>query len=204
MGASELNALREEAAGCRRCDLWKLGTQTVFGEGPADARVVMAGEQPGDQEDRAGRPFVGPAGRVLDEALERAGIAREQIYVTNAVKHFKWQPRGKRRIHQRPGRTEITACQPWLLAELEAIDPLLLVLLGSVAATSVHGPSFRVTKQRGQPLPGPDGVTTLATVHPSSILRGDPSDREQAMDGLVADLSLVPDLVERLAAGQPA
>jgi DNA polymerase len=204
VGASELNALREEAAGCRRCDLWKLGTQTVFGEGPADARVVMAGEQPGDQEDRAGRPFVGPAGRVLDEALERAGIAREQIYVTNAVKHFKWQPRGKRRIHQRPGRTEITACQPWLLAELEAIDPLLLVLLGSVAASSVHGPSFRVTKQRGQPLPGPNGVTTLATVHPSSILRGDPADREQAMAGLVADLSLVPDLVERLAAGQPA
>jgi len=204
VGASELNALREEAAGCRRCDLWKLGTQTVFGEGPADARVVMAGEQPGDQEDRAGRPFVGPAGRVLDEALERAGIAREQIYVTNAVKHFKWQPRGKRRIHQRPGRTEITACQPWLLAELEAIDPLLLVLLGSVAASSVHGPSFRVTKQRGQPLPGPNGVTTLATVHPSSILRGDPADREQAMDGLVADLSLVPDLLDRLAAGQPA
>jgi DNA polymerase len=204
VGASELNALREEAAGCRRCDLWKLGTQTVFGEGPADARVVMAGEQPGDQEDRAGRPFVGPAGRVLHEALERAGIAREQIYVTNAVKHFKWQPRGKRRIHQRPGRTEITACQPWLLAELEAIDPLLLVLLGSVAASSVHGPSFRVTKQRGQPLPGPNGVTTLATVHPSSILRGDPADREQAMAGLVADLSLVPDLVERLAAGQPA
>jgi DNA polymerase len=204
VGASELNALREEAAGCRLCDLWKLGTQTVFGEGPADARVVMAGEQPGDQEDRAGRPFVGPAGRVLDEALERAGIAREQIYVTNAVKHFKWQPRGKRRIHQRPGRTEITACQPWLLAELEAIDPLLLVLLGSVAASSVHGPSFRVTKQRGQPLPGPNGVTTLATVHPSSILRGDPADREQAMAGLVADLSLVPDLVERLAAGQPA
>jgi DNA polymerase len=204
VGASELNALREEAAGCRRCDLWKLGTHTVFGEGPADARVVMAGEQPGDQEDRAGRPFVGPAGRVLDEALERAGIAREQIYVTNAVKHFKWQPRGKRRIHQRPGRTEITACQPWLLAELEAIDPLLLVLLGSVAASSVHGPSFRVTKQRGQPLPGPNGVTTLATVHPSSILRGDPADREQAMAGLVADLSLVPDLVERLAAGQPA
>jgi uracil-DNA glycosylase len=204
VGASELNALREQAAGCRRCDLWKLGTQTVFGEGPADARVVMAGEQPGDQEDRAGRPFVGPAGRVLDEALERAGIAREQIYVTNAVKHFKWQPRGKRRIHQRPGRTEITACQPWLLAELEAIDPLLLVLLGSVAASSVHGPSFRVTKQRGQPLPGPNGVTTLATVHPSSILRGDPADREQAMDGLVADLSLVPDLLERLAAGRPA
>jgi uracil-DNA glycosylase len=201
VGASELNALREEAAGCRRCDLWKLGTQTVFGEGPADARVVMAGEQPGDQEDRAGRPFVGPAGRVLDEALERAGIAREQIYVTNAVKHFKWQPRGKRRIHQRPGRSEITACQPWLLAELEAIDPLLLVLLGSVAASSVHGPSFRVTKQRGQPLPGPNGVTTLATVHPSSILRGDPADREQAMDGLVADLSLVPNLLERLASG---
>jgi len=204
VGASELNALRDQAAGCRRCDLWKLGTQTVFGEGPADAQVVMAGEQPGDQEDGAGRPFVGPAGRVLDEALERAGIARDQVYVTNAVKHFKWQPRGKRRIHQRPGRTEITACQPWLMSELEAIDPLLLVLLGSVAATSIHGPGFRVTRQRGEPLPGPNGVTTLATVHPSSILRGDPNDRERAMDGLVADLSLVPGLLERLAAGRPA
>jgi uracil-DNA glycosylase family protein len=204
VGTTELNALRVEAADCRRCDLWKLGTQTVFGEGPADARVVLAGEQPGDQEDRAGRPFVGPAGRVLDEALERAGVVREQVYVTNAVKHFKWQPRGKRRIHQRPGRTEIAACQPWLLAELEAIDPLLLVLLGSVAATSVHGPSFRVTKQRGTPLPGPNGVTTLATVHPSSILRGDPADRERAMDGLVADLALIPALLERLAARRPA
>jgi uracil-DNA glycosylase len=204
MGESELNALREQAAGCRRCDLWQLGTQTVFGEGPADAKVVMAGEQPGDQEDRSGRPFVGPAGRVLDEALERAGIAREQVYVTNAVKHFKWQPRGKRRIHQRPGRTEIAACQPWLLAELDAIDPLLLVLLGSVAATSIHGASFRVTQQRGTPLPGPNGVTTLATVHPSSILRGDPADRERAMDGLVADLALVPDLLEQLANGRPA
>ena len=201
MGAAELNALRDEAAACRRCDLWKLGTQTVFGEGPPDARVVMAGEQPGDQEDRAGRPFVGPAGRVLDEALERAGVVRAQVYVTNAVKHFKWQPRGKRRIHQRPGRTEITACRPWLLAELEAIDPLLLVLLGSVAATSVHGPSFRVTRQRGEAIPGPNGVTTLATVHPSSILRGDPADREQAMSGLVADLALIPGLLERLAAG---
>jgi len=204
VGASELNALRADAAGCRRCDLWKLGTQTVFGEGPPDARVVLAGEQPGDQEDRAGRPFVGPAGRVLDEALERAGVARPEVYVTNAVKHFKWQPRGKRRIHQRPGRTEIAACRPWLLAELEAIDPLLLVLLGSVAATSVHGPSFRVTKQRGVALPGPNGVTTLATVHPSSILRGDPADREQAMDGLVADLALIPGMLERLAEGRPA
>ncbi len=198
MGKSELNALREQAAGCRRCDLWKLGTQTVFGEGPADARVVMAGEQPGDQEDRSGRPFVGPAGRVLDDALERAGIAREKVYVTNAVKHFKWQPRGKRRIHQRPGRTEITACRPWLLAELEAIDPMLLVLLGSVAGTSIHGPGFRVTQQRGTHLPGPNGVTTLATVHPSSILRGDPADRERAMDGLVADLALIPPLLEQL------
>ena len=204
MGASELNALREDAAGCRRCDLWKLGTQTVFGEGPPDARVVMAGEQPGDQEDRAGRPFVGPAGHVLDEALERAGLVREELYLTNAVKHFKWQPRGKRRIHQRPGRTEITACRPWLLAELETIDPLLLVLLGSVAATSVHGPSFRVTRERGTPLPGPGGLTTLATVHPSSILRGDPADRDRAMEGLVADLALVPPLVERLASGQSA
>jgi uracil-DNA glycosylase len=201
---SELEALRAEAAACRRCHLWEVGTQTVFGEGRADARVVLAGEQPGDHEDRSGRPFVGPAGHVLDEALERAGLVREDVYVTNAVKHFKWQPRGKRRIHQRPGRTEIVACRPWLLAELEAIAPLVLVLLGAVAASSIHGPSFRVTRDRGRPLPGPNGVTTLATVHPSSILRGDPADRERAMAGLVADLALVPPLVERLAAGEPA
>jgi DNA polymerase len=195
---SELEALRAEAAVCRRCHLWEVGTQTVFGEGRADARVVLAGEQPGDQEDRSGRPFVGPAGHVLDEALQRAGLVREHVYVTNAVKHFKWQPRGKRRIHQRPGRTEIVACQPWLLAELEAIAPLVLVLLGAVAASSIHGPSFRVTRDRGRPLPGPNGVTTLATVHPSSILRGDPADRENAMNGLVADLALVPALVSQL------
>ncbi|HEY0388808.1 MAG TPA: UdgX family uracil-DNA binding protein [Gaiellales bacterium] len=195
---SDLEALRAEAAVCRRCHLWEVGTQTVFGEGRADARVVLAGEQPGDQEDRSGRPFVGPAGHVLDEALQRAGLVREDVYVTNAVKHFKWQPRGKRRIHQRPGRTEIVACQPWLLAELEAIAPLVLVLLGAVAGSSIHGPSFRVTRDRGRPLPGPNGVTTLATVHPSSILRGRPADREDAMNGLVADLALVPALVAKL------
>jgi uracil-DNA glycosylase family protein len=161
------------------------------------AAVMMVGEQPGDREDLAGRPFVGPAGRILDQALEMAGLAREEIYLTNAVKHFKWKPRGKRRIHQRPSRTEVVACQPWLWGELERVEPLVLVLLGSVAASSVFGPTFRVTKQRGVPLDGPAGVRTVATVHPSSVLRGDPGQRRQLMGGLVADISVVPALVRR-------
>ena len=144
-----LPALREAAAGCRGCQLWQVGTQTVFGEGDAAARALFVGEQPGDQEDRAGKPFVGPAGRVFDEALEAAGIDRSSVYVTNAVKHFKWQARGKRRIHQKPNWTEITACRPWLEAELEAVKPRVLVLLGATAAQSLLGRDFRVTQHRG-------------------------------------------------------
>jgi uracil-DNA glycosylase len=189
--AADLEQVREQAAGCRNCDLWENATQTVFGEGPVPARVMMMGEQPGDQEDRAGRPFVGPAGRVLDEALERAGIVRSEVYVTNAVKHFKWTPRGKRRIHQTPNQIEITACSPWFAAELRAVTPRVLVLLGAVAAKSVFGSSFRVTRDHGQPLEGPEGTTAIATYHPSAVLRTNPEEREARMAELVADLEVV-------------
>jgi uracil-DNA glycosylase len=195
--SADVSKLRLEAADCRACDLWRGATQTVFGEGPSPAPVMMVGEQPGDQEDRAGRPFVGPAGRVLDEALERAGIERSQVYLTNAVKHFKWTARGKRRIHQSPNQIEITACRPWFAAELRAVTPRVLVLLGAVAAKSVFGGGFRVTRQRGLELEGPEGTIALATVHPSSILRGDPDDRDRAMRLLVQDLSNVPAILAR-------
>src|SRR5437763_12040004 len=145
-----LSSLREAAAGCRACDLWKTGTQTVFGEGAAGARLMLVGEQPGDREDREGAPFVGPAGRVLDEALAQAGIDRRAVYVTNAVKHFKWEPRGKRRIHAKPSWSELTACRPWLEAELAVVRPEVLVCLGATAAQSLLGRQFRVTKQRGE------------------------------------------------------
>jgi uracil-DNA glycosylase family protein len=192
-----ISRLRTEAASCRACDLWREATQTVFGEGPSPASVMMVGEQPGDQEDRAGRPFVGPAGRILDEALERAGIDRAEVYMTNAVKHFKWEPRGKRRIHKTPSQIEIVACQPWFAAELRAVTPRVLVLLGAVAAKSVFGAGFRVTKQRGKPLDGPAGTIAIATLHPSSILRSDPREREQRLGDLVADLEQVPALSRR-------
>jgi DNA polymerase len=191
-----LDALRAAAAGCRACDLWREATQTVFGEGKRRARVVMVGEQPGDREDREGRPFVGPAGRILDDALERAGIDRDSIYVTNMVKHFKWKPRGKRRIHMTPSRIEIVACQPWFWAEMKAIQPEAVVLLGAVAAKAVLGSGFRVTRERGRMLEGPSGQTMLATVHPASILRGDPELRDQLMDDLVADLAPVRRLLD--------
>src|SRR5438132_6716350 len=144
-----LTSLREAAAGCKACPLWKTGTQTVFGEGAAHAEVLFVGEQPGDQEDRQGRPFVGPAGRVLDEGLELAGIDRSKTYVTNAVKHFKWQARGKRRIHQKPNWSEIAACRPWLDGEIEVVKPRVLVCLGSTAAQALLGRQFRVTRERG-------------------------------------------------------
>jgi DNA polymerase len=165
--------LRKAAQTCRACPLWEHATATVFGEGAARVPLMLVGEQPGDQEDRSGHPFVGPAGRVLDEALEAAGVERRQTYVTNAVKHFKWTPdeRGKRRIHQKPNLGEIAACRPWLLAEIALVRPRVIVCLGATAAQSLLGPKFRVTKQRGQEIASPFGVPVVATVHPSSLLR---------------------------------
>ena len=187
-----LPTLREAAAGCRACGLWKRGTQTVFGEGPETAKVLMAGEQPGDQEDLAGRPFVGPAGRVLDQALDAAGIDRSLVYVTNAVKHFKWVPRGKRRLHQRPDRDEVAACMPWLEAEVSLIRPDVIVCLGATAAQALLGSAFRVTRQHGQVFPSTLGPPIMATVHPSSILRApDEESREVAMESFIADLRQV-------------
>jgi uracil-DNA glycosylase len=186
-----LTSLREAAAGCRGCPLWQTGTQTVFGEGSASARVFLVGEQPGDQEDRAGRPFVGPAGRVLDEALELAGIDRRETYVTNAVKHFKWEARGKRRIHAKPSWSEQMACKPWLDAELAVVKPDVLVCLGATAAQSLLGKQFRVTKERGRWLESELAPHVTATIHPSAILRQrDDESRRREMDAFVADLKL--------------
>src|SRR3954464_13607576 len=187
-----LEHLRAAAAECRGCPLWQTGTQTVFGEGAAGARIVFVGEQPGDQEDRAGRPFVGPAGRVLDEGLELAGIDRSTTYVTNAVKHFKWEARGKRRIHANPSRSEIAACHPWLQAELAAVKPRVLVCLGATAAQSLLGKQFRVTKQRGTWVESDLAELVTATIHPSAILRQrTDEDRHREMDAFVEDLRLV-------------
>jgi DNA polymerase len=186
-----LTALRAAAAGCKGCHLWQVGTQTVFGEGSAHADVMFVGEQPGDQEDRAGKPFVGPAGRVFDEALAEAGIDRAKTYVTNAVKHFKWQARGKRRIHQKPNWAEMSACRPWLEAELEVVQPRVLVLLGATAAQSLLGRQFRVTQHRGELLESDLAEAVTATVHPSSILRGDPEEREANFEAFVDDLRVV-------------
>jgi len=187
-----LPSLREAAAGCRACDLWQKGTQTVFGEGEPGARLMLVGEQPGDYEDREGKPFVGPAGRVLDEALEEAGIDRTTVYVTNAVKHFKWEPRGKRRIHQRPNAEEIGACRPWLDAEVAAVQPEIVVCLGATAAQALLGRNFKVTKQRGQFVEGLMGPVLTATVHPSSILRApDEAARQAQMRAFVDDLRAV-------------
>ena len=193
-----LSKLREAAAGCRACSLWKTGTQTVFGEGLTKAEIVFVGEQPGDREDREGRPFVGPAGRVLDDALAEVGIDRRLAYVTNAVKHFKWEGRGKRRIHQKPNAEELAACRPWLDAELSVLHPRVLVALGATAAQSLLGRSFRVTKQRGVPVESDLAPSVLATVHPSSILRApDEAARREAYDAFVADLRVVRRLLER-------
>ena len=184
-----LTALREAAASCRGCPLYRDATQTVFGEGRASAEVVMVGEQPGDQEDRRGRPFVGPAGGVLGEALEEAGIDRADVYITNVVKHFKFTPRGKRRIHKRPSAAETAACRPWLDAELKAIRPTALMALGATAAQDLFGRSFRVTKQRGRPLDFDFAPLVMASVHPSSILRApDEESRREEYGLFVADL----------------
>jgi DNA polymerase len=180
--------MRGAVQGCRGCDLWRDATQAVFGEGPAHAALVLVGEQPGDQEDRQGHPFVGPAGRLLDRGLEAAGIESGTVYRTNAVKHFKWEPRGKRRIHKSPSRWEVAACGPWLAAELDLLSPQVLVLLGATAAQALLGASFRVTRERGRPHPGPGGVTAVATVHPSAVLRARDDDREREMARFVADL----------------
>jgi uracil-DNA glycosylase len=186
-----LEDLRTAARGCRACDLWRSGTQTVFGEGLAKADVMLVGEQPGDREDIEGRPFVGPAGKLLDRALERAGIDRSQVYITNVVKHFKWRPRGKKRIHQKPNAEEIGACRPWLEGELAAVEPRVLVCLGATAAQALLGRTFRVTRQRGQFVDSPLAPLVTATIHPSAILRMEDDERERAMDDLVADLAKV-------------
>jgi uracil-DNA glycosylase family protein len=185
-------ALAGAAAGCKACDLWKRGTQTVFGEGSAKSKIMFVGEQPGNEEDLAGKPFVGPAGRLLDQALERAGIDRGLAYVTNVVKHFKWEPRGKRRIHAKPNAAEISACLPWLQAEIELVRPRVLVCLGATAAQALLGRQFRVTAQRGRFVDSPLAPYVTATVHPSSILRApDDETRHKEMDRFVADLENV-------------
>ena len=166
-----LKAFRDAAADCQACDLWERGTQTVFGEGARHAEVVFIGEQPGNEEDLTGHPFVGPAGRLLDEALQEAGIDRKQTYVTNVVKHFKWEPRGKRRIHKKPNAREINACRPWLEAEISLVKPQVIVCLGATAAQTLLGPQFKVSKQRGQFIESTLAPYIMATVHPSSILR---------------------------------
>ena len=186
-----LKNLKEAAAGCTACPLHETGTQTVFGEGSTRARVVFVGEQPGDQEDLQGKPFVGPAGKLLDKALEDAGIDRSQVYVTNIVKHFKWQARGKRRIHQKPNWSEIAACRPWLEAELEMIEPRVLVCLGATAAQALLSRDFRVSRQRGELVESELAENVLATVHPSSILRADEDQRELEFRELVRDLETV-------------
>jgi DNA polymerase len=196
-----LPALRAAAAECKACHLWKLGTQTVFGEGSATARVVMVGEQPGDKEDLQGRPFVGPAGAVLDKALAAAGIDRKDVYVTNIVKHFKWEPRGKRRLHKKPNALEISACRPWLEAEINAVKPEVVVLLGATAAQGVLGSEFRVTRQRGQWVQSVIAPLVLATVHPSSILRApDDDSRHEEMCKFVVDLRRVATQIKALRA----
>ena len=194
--AANLAGLRAAAAECRGCDLWSRATQTVFGEGPEHADLVLVGEQPGDREDLEGHPFVGPAGHTLDSALERAGIERDRVYLTNAVKHFRWKARGKRRLHERPLRSQIVACRPWLRAEIESVQPKLLVLMGAVAAQSLLGSDFSVMRGRGLVRDVPAGLpTVVATVHPSSILRAPDDARKARMDEFVADLSLAASLL---------
>lgn len=176
-----IKAFREAAAGCKACDLWERGTQTVFGEGARRAEIVFVGEQPGNEEDLSGKPFVGPAGHLLDKALIEAGIDRTQTYVTNVVKHFKWEPRGKRRIHKKPNAGEIAACRPWLEAEIGLVKPKVIVCLGATAAQALLGPKFKVSKQRGQFIESALAPYILATVHPSSILRA-PDDETRHLE----------------------
>jgi DNA polymerase len=187
-----LPAVRSAAAECRACELWQRGTQTVFGEGPRKARLMLIGEQPGDQEDRIGRPFVGPAGQLLDRALAAAGLDRQEVYVTNVVKHFNWEPRGKWRIHKKPRPPHITACRPWLDVELALVKPLALICLGATAAQALLGAAFRVTQHRGEFIESPLAPIVLATVHPSALLRApDAETRHRETERFIDDLKLV-------------
>jgi DNA polymerase len=198
-----IDALRDAASDCKACDLWKTGTQTVFGEGRSRAQIMLVGEQPGDQEDRDGRPFLGPAGKLLDRALAQAGLDRSQVYLTNVVKHFKWvaAARGKKRIHKKPRYSEIHACRPWLDAELRVVKPRILVCLGSTAAQSLLGRNFSVTRQRGQLIASPLAPVVMATVHPSSILRAPDEDaRHQQMQAFINDLKIVAGLARKAEA----
>jgi DNA polymerase len=184
-----LKSLREAAAHCEGCELYRNATQTVFGEGSRSASIILLGEVPGDEEDKQGHPFVGPAGRLLDDALEEAGIDRDDVYVTNAVKHFRWEPRGKRRLHKKPTARQIAACRPWLHAEILVVKPQVIVCLGATAAQAMLGPSFRITKQRGNFFHGDEAAWITATYHPSAILRApEREDREQKQSELVEDL----------------
>jgi len=202
-GRITLPVLSRAAQSCRGCDLYKRATQAVFGEGPRTARILMVGEQPGDQEDLRGRPFVGPAGRLLDRALAEAGIARADVNLTNAVKHFKWEPRGKKRLHAKPSAREVKACRPWLEAEIGLIRPSIVVALGATAAQTLLGPGFRLTQHRGEFLKGTVWAPLVAaTVHPSAILRApDSVARREALDSFIADLRLV---ARRLSGGSTA
>jgi DNA polymerase len=185
-----LHALAEAAASCTACPLYLRATRTVFGEGQVGARLMLVGEQPGDVEDRRGRPFVGPAGAVLDEALAAAGVPRPEVYVTNAVKHFKFVQQGKRRLHQKPRGLEVRACQPWLAAEIALVEPALVVAMGATAAESLLGPRFQLTQHRGEAVPSPLGATVVATYHPSAVLRArEPEQRHALFDAFVGDLA---------------
>lgn len=197
-----LASVRETARGCKACDLYKRGTQTVFGEGPRRAKIMMVGEQPGDAEDLAGRPFVGPAGRLLDRALEDAGIDRDLVYVTNVVKHFKWVPRGKRRIHTKPNASEIGACRPWLEAEIALVQPQILVCLGATAAQALLGRSFKVSRQRGEFVVSSLAPVATATVHPSSILRAPDAQRHAELERFIEDLRKIAVELARGARGE--
>lgn len=193
---TNLKKLQQASKGCKNCDLWERGTQTVFGEGQATSKVMFIGEQPGNDEDLRGRPFVGPAGRLLDKLLIEAGVDRTKVYVTNAVKHFKWEPRGKRRIHKKPNSIEITACRPWLEAEIASIHPKVIVCLGATAAQALLGRDFRVTQHRGELLASPLAPHVMATVHPSSILRApDEETRHEEMRRFVQDMRKIPPLL---------
>jgi uracil-DNA glycosylase len=195
-----LKSLREAARHCQGCDLYLLGTQTVFGQGPRRAQVLMVGEMPGDQEDLAGKPFVGPAGRLLDEAIVEAGLTREEVYITNAVKHFRWEPRGKRRLHKTPSTRQVEACKPWLQAEMLAVKPAIVVCLGATAAKALIGKDFRITQQRGDFIVTPWAEWTLATHHPSAILRApQQQDRVRMRGELVDDLTQAAERLSLLA-----
>ena len=198
---STIPVLRKAASDCKACDLWKAATQTVFGEGNPRAAVMLVGEQPGDQEDRVGQPFVGPAGKLLDQALAEVGIDRATVYVTNVVKHFKWVERGKRRIHKKPRQSEIQACHPWLESELRAVKPKILVCMGATAAQALLGKDVSVTRMHGQPFKSPYAPLAIATMHPSSILRAaDAASRQRKMDEFINDLKRVALLAARQAA----